>query len=69
MLATVRFTGMEALLTFVIRAPYHRGLSWPVTLVGVIAALLLILGYTAVPFEIWKRKRPRGGDPFRVLDD
>ena len=39
------FAGMEVLLIFVIRGPYHRGVSWPVTLVGVLAAVLLIIGY------------------------
>lgn len=47
---------MEVLLVFLIRPPYHRGVSWPVTLVGVVAAVLLIVGYTPVPFELWKRR-------------
>lgn len=47
---------MEILLVFVIRGPYRRGVSWPVTLVGVCAAVLLIVGYVPVPFELWKRR-------------
>jgi len=47
---------MEALLVFVIRGPYGRGVSWPVTLVGILAAILLIVGYVPVPFEIAKRR-------------
>lgn len=47
---------MEVLLIFVIRGPYRRGVSWPVTLVGVFAAVLLIIGYVPVPFELWKRR-------------
>lgn len=47
---------MEAMLIFVIRGPYRRGLSWPVTFVGVLAAVLLIVGYVGVPFELWKRR-------------
>jgi hypothetical protein len=27
-----------------------------VTLVGVVAAVLLIIGYVPVPFELWKRR-------------
>ncbi len=50
------FAGMEVLLIFVIRGPYRRGVSWPVTLVGVFAAVLLIIGYVPVPFELWKRR-------------
>ena len=47
---------MEILLVFVIRGPYSRGIEWPVTLVGVLAAILLVSGYIPVPFEIIKRR-------------
>ena len=50
------FGGMEALLIFVIRPPYRRNISWPVTLIGILAAVLLIIGYLPVPFELWKRR-------------
>ena len=50
------FAGMEVLLVFVIRGPYARGVSWPVTLIGILAAILLIVGYVPVPFEIAKRR-------------
>lgn len=50
------FAGVEVLLILVIRGPYRRGVSWPVTLVGVVAAVLLIIGYVPVPFELWKRR-------------
>ena len=39
-----------------LRGPYSRGLSWPVTLIGVSAAVLLLAGYIPVPFEIIKRR-------------
>ena len=70
LLATVLaffFAGMEVLLTLVIRAPYRRGLSWPVTLVGVVAAVLLIIGYLPVPFELWKRRGRVVGIDFGFL--
>ncbi len=50
------FAGVEVLLILVIRGPYRRGVSWPVTLVGGVAAVLLIIGYVPVPFELWKRR-------------
>ncbi|KAL8689101.1 MAG: hypothetical protein Q9218_005149 [Villophora microphyllina] len=50
------YAGLQILLVFLIRPPYHRGLSWPVTLVGVIATVLLITGYVPIPFEVWKRR-------------
>ena len=61
------FAGMEILLILVIRAPYRRGLSWPVTLVGVVAAVLLIIGYLPVPFELWKRRGRVVGIDFGFL--
>ena len=50
------FAGMEVFLALIIRGPYRRGISWPVTLIGVVAAALLIVGYLPVPFELWKRR-------------
>ena len=47
---------MEVLLVFLLRGPYKRGVEWPVFLVGVAAAVLLIIGYVPVPFEIVKRR-------------
>lgn len=52
----VLYAGLQVLLLFVVRGPYSRGLSWPVTLVGIAAAVLLISGYMPVPFEILKRR-------------
>lgn len=70
LLATVLaflFAGLEVLLTFMIRIPYRRGVSWPVTLVGVVAAVLLIVGYAPVPFELWKRRGRVVGIDFGFL--
>ncbi len=70
LLATVLaifFAAMEAMLIIVIRGPYHRGVSWPVTLVGVLAAALLIAGYVPIPFELWKRKGRVVGIDFGFL--
>lgn len=70
LLATVLaflFAGIEVLLTFMIRIPYRRGVSWPVTLVGVVAAVLLIIGYAPVPFELWKRRGRVVGIDFGFL--
>ena len=63
----VFFAGMEVLLVFLIRGPYRHGLSWPVTLVGVLAAVLLIIGYVPIPFELWKRKGRVVGIDFGFL--
>ena len=70
LLATVLalfYAGLEVLLTLVIRAPYRRGVSWPVTLIGVLAAVLLIIGYVPVPFELWKRRGRVVGIDFGFL--
>ena len=61
------FAGMEVFLTLIIRASYRRGVSWPVTLVGVAAAVLLIIGYLPVPFELWKRRGRVVGIDFGFL--
>lgn len=63
----VFFGGMEALLILVIRGPYSRGVSWPVTLMGVLAATLLIIGYVPIPFELWKRRGRVVGIDFGFL--
>lgn len=50
------FAGIQTMLILVIRGPYHRGVSWPVTFVGILAAVLLLVGYVPVPFEVVKRR-------------
>lgn len=61
------FGGLEVLLIFVIRGPYSRGVEWPVTLIGFVAACLLIVGYMPVPFELWKRRGRVVGIDFGML--
>ncbi|CAF9909867.1 MAG: hypothetical protein HETSPECPRED_009543 [Heterodermia speciosa] len=51
----VAFGAVEALLILTLRDPYARGISWPMTAVGVIAAILLGAGILPPYFEIWKR--------------
>ncbi|KAL8687039.1 MAG: hypothetical protein Q9224_005270, partial [Gallowayella concinna] len=53
---TLFFGGLEVLVVFLIRPPYARGLDWPVTFIGVLAAFLLIIGYAPIPSEILKRR-------------
>ena len=50
------FAGIEAGLVYAIRGPYERGISWPVTLIGCIAFIMLISGYFPIPFELIKRR-------------
>jgi len=52
----VGFAGIEVLLVLTLNGPIRRGISWPITLVGVIATVLLIIGYVPVMFEILKRR-------------
>ncbi|KAI9832141.1 MAG: hypothetical protein M1819_004492 [Sarea resinae] len=50
------FAGVETLLILTLRGPYNRGTTWPITFIGVIAAVLLAAGLIPPYFEIWKRK-------------
>ena len=50
------FAGIEVLGVFLIRPVYERGVQWPIEFNGVVAAVLLITGYSPVPFEVWKRR-------------
>lgn len=38
------------------KIPFRNGVIWPVLLVGVIAAILLIAGFIPTFVEIWRRK-------------
>ncbi|KAN0071694.1 hypothetical protein V8E54_010290 [Elaphomyces granulatus] len=46
---------IEALFIFTLRIPYDKGVTWPALLIGVIAAILLVLGLIPPYFELWKR--------------
>ncbi|MCJ1257865.1 hypothetical protein MMC24_005691 [Lignoscripta atroalba] len=50
------FGGLQAALILVLRPLYDRGISWPMTLVGVVAAVLLAAGLIPPYYEIWKRR-------------
>ncbi|KAF2199727.1 hypothetical protein GQ43DRAFT_473367 [Delitschia confertaspora ATCC 74209] len=52
---TVVFCVLEFVLVWVLRGPYHRGVSWPVTMMGIIASVMLALGLIPPYFEMWKR--------------
>lgn len=48
------FAGIEIGLVFPLRIVYRNGVTWPTTLVGVIAAVLLAVGLIPPYFEIYK---------------
>ena len=54
MLATIAI--LQVVLVLIIRGPYSRGVSWPVTTMGILACILLISGYVPIPFELIKRR-------------
>ncbi|CAO1596907.1 hypothetical protein XANCAGTX0491_000734 [Xanthoria calcicola] len=49
------FGGIQVLLVLTLRGPYSRGVDWPMTLIGVISAVLLAAGLIPPYFEIAKR--------------
>ncbi|OQV04850.1 hypothetical protein CLAIMM_09672 [Cladophialophora immunda] len=49
--------GLEFALVWLIRHAYYaRQMAWPLTLIGVVAFVLLIVGYLPVPFELMERR-------------
>ncbi|KAF2398137.1 hypothetical protein EJ06DRAFT_480605, partial [Trichodelitschia bisporula] len=50
------FGGLEVVLVLTLRGPYSRGVEWPITLIGVVAVVLFVLGLIPPYFEIWKRR-------------
>lgn len=48
------FAGTEMALVFPLRPVYDKGTTWPITLVGVVAAVLLAVGLVPPYFEIYK---------------
>ena len=59
--------GIEVLLVFILRGPYSRGISWPVSLLAIVAAVLWVAAYAGVPFEIVKRRGRVAGIDFGFL--
>lgn len=52
----VAFAAVQAGLVFAIRPPYAKGVSYPVTVVGIFAFIMLISGYLPIPLELLKRR-------------
>jgi hypothetical protein len=50
-----------------VQGPYSRGLTWPVTFLGVLAAVLLAVGLVFPYIEMWKNKGRVVGISFRFL--
>ncbi|KAF2492676.1 hypothetical protein BU16DRAFT_620030 [Lophium mytilinum] len=50
------FGGLEALFICVLRGPYARGVSWPLTLMAIVASVIIALGLIPPYFELAKRK-------------
>ena len=48
--------GVQTLLVLTIRAPYSRGVEWPVNVIGILASTLLAAGLIPPYFEIRKRR-------------
>lgn len=47
---------LQVVFVLVIRGPYSRGVSWPVTTMGILATIALLSGYVPIPFELIKRR-------------
>ena len=47
--------GVEVLLILTLRPVYVKGISWPITMIGIIAAVLLAISLLPPYYEIWKR--------------
>ncbi|KAG8525745.1 uncharacterized protein KY384_000505 [Bacidia gigantensis] len=52
----IAFGGIEMLLVFTLRPVYARGVNAPILVVGILAAVILIIGITPPYPEMWKRK-------------
>lgn len=62
------FAGLEISLVYALRHAYYvKQLSWPLTLIGAVAFVLLISGYIPIPFELIKRRGRVVGIDFMFL--
>ena len=52
--------GLEVALFFAVRVAVHRDMSWPLTLMAVLAAVLLCLGVMEQYLAIWKNRSVEG---------
>ena len=57
----------EVALILTLRPIYKKGIAWPVTTVGILAAILLTLGLLPPYFELWQRKGRVVGNNFISL--
>ncbi|KAH8701801.1 PQ loop repeat-domain-containing protein [Talaromyces proteolyticus] len=48
--------GLEAMFIFTLRIPYGKGITWPALLFGIIAAIMLAVGFIPPYIEIWQRR-------------
>ena len=49
------FGGVEAFLILTLRPLYDRQVAWPIMIIGIVAAILLVAGLVPPYFELWKR--------------
>ncbi|KAL5345653.1 hypothetical protein ACLOAV_009407 [Pseudogymnoascus australis] len=56
----VLFGGIETSLVFALRAGINHGIHWPVTLMGVLSAVLLSAGVLRHYYDIWIHRTVRG---------
>ncbi|BFZ61549.1 Beige protein-like 1 [Saitoella coloradoensis] len=54
------FGGIEAGCIVGLRIPYDNGVTWPITLIGVIAVVLIVAGLCPPYIDIWKHRSVRG---------
>ncbi|QKX63529.1 uncharacterized protein TRUGW13939_10700 [Talaromyces rugulosus] len=48
--------GIEAMFILTLRIPYSKGITWPDLIFGIIASIMLALGFLPVYLEMWKRR-------------
>ncbi|RAO68778.1 uncharacterized protein BHQ10_004790 [Talaromyces amestolkiae] len=48
--------GLEVMFILTLRIPYRKGITWPDLIFGVIAAIMLAVGFVPLYFEVWKRR-------------
>lgn len=51
----IGFAVVEATLILALRGPYSKGVSWPLTMIGIIASVILAAGLIPPYFELAKR--------------
>ena len=67
LITTVLFAATETVLILTLRGPYSRDIVWPITFIGIVAAVLLAAGLIPPYFEIWRRRGRVVGINFTFL--